>query len=250
MIQIEQLTKLYRIGFLMRPKLALQDANLSVGHGEVFGFIGPNGAGKSTTIKLLVGLLQATSGSVTIKGLDPQSLRAREFLGYLPEHPYFYDYLSGRELLSFMADLYGLRGALKKQRINWALEMVGAQHDWADRRLRTYSKGMVQRIGLAQAILNQPQLLVLDEPMSGLDPLGRRDVRRVIAAMNEMGTTIFYSSHVLADVEALSHRLAIIVDGKIVQQGTCNEILSVAHAQNLEEILSREVAKEGVRYGS
>ena len=234
----------------MRPNMVLQDLNFTVKSGEVFGFIGPNGAGKSTTIKLLVGLLQASSGSVKIKGLNPQSLRARQFLGYLPEHPYFYDYLTGYELLDFMADLYGLSGKLKSQRMDWALEMVGAKKDWIHRRLRTYSKGMVQRVGLAQAILNQPQLLVLDEPMSGLDPLGRRDVRHVIQEMNDMGTTVFYSSHVLSDVETLSDRIAIIVDGKIVQQGTFEQVLSNADARDLEEILSREVAKEGVNHGS
>lgn len=208
----------------MRPRQALRGIHLQVQRGEVFGFIGPNGAGKSTTIKILTGLLRPGKGQVSLLGGSPQDPRCRQRMGYLPEQPYFYDYLSGWELLEFYGALYGLRGKELRQRMEWSLELVHAAQDWIHRRLRTYSKGMLQRVGLAQAILSRPELLILDEPMSGLDPLGRRDVRHAIQNLNQSGTTIFYSSHVLADVEQISHRVAMIVDGRIVQEGSVAEI--------------------------
>lgn len=224
MIQIEGLSKTYRTGFLMKPKQALSSIDLQVKAGEIFGFIGPNGAGKSTTIKILTGLLRPSSGKANVLGQSCNDVRSRKELGYLPEHPYFYDYLSGYELLRFYGSLAGVRGKLLDERIQWALELLHANHDWIHRRLRTYSKGMMQRMGLAQAILSKPRLLILDEPMSGLDPLGRRDVREAILALNQEGCTIFYSSHVLSDVESISHRVAMIVDGRIVKQGTVEEV--------------------------
>jgi ABC-2 type transport system ATP-binding protein len=224
MIQIEALSKTYRTGFLMKPKQALLSIDLKVSEGEIFGFIGPNGAGKSTTIKILTGLLRPSSGKVSVMGSSPQDPRSREKLGFLPEHPYFYDYLTGHELLKFYGSLSGVRGKLLEERIDWALTLLHANHDWVHRRLRTYSKGMMQRMGLAQAILSKPKLLILDEPMSGLDPLGRKDVREAILALNREGCTIFYSSHVLADVEAISHRVAMIVEGRIVKQGTVEQV--------------------------
>ena len=199
MIKIEHLHKTYRSGFLMKPKLALKDVSFSVEPGCVYGFIGPNGAGKSTTIKVLTGLLNFDSGTVLVNGLSPRDVNSRRFVGYSPEQPYFYDYLTGRELLH-------------------------ANKDWIDRRLRSYSKGMMQRVGIAQAILSKPKLLILDEPMSGLDPMGRRDVREAIMELNRDGVTIFYSSHLLSDVESISHKVAMIVDGKIVREGTVDEI--------------------------
>ena len=224
MIEIKGLSKIYRTGFLMKPKLALTSVDLSVQEGEIFGFIGPNGAGKSTTIKILTGLLRKSAGLVSVMGKDPSDAASRRDLGYLPEQPYFYDYLTGRELLRFYGSLSGLKGKLLDDRIDWALTLLHANHDWADRRLRTYSKGMMQRVGLAQAILAKPKLLILDEPMSGLDPLGRRDVREAILALNREGTTVFYSSHVLSDVETISHRVAMVVDGRIVHQGTVDQV--------------------------
>ena len=216
MIQIENLTKTYRTGFFMHQKPALKGISLSVPRGMIYGFIGPNGAGKSTTIKILTGLLGADSGKVAIAGMPPKRPQTRKILGYCPEQPYFYDYLSGRELLSFYGRLVGLEGATLNARIQWALQTVHADKDWIDRRLRTYSKGMMQRVGLAQSILSKPELLILDEPMSGLDPMGRRDVREAILSLNQEGVTIFYSSHLLSDVESISERVAMIVDGKIV----------------------------------
>lgn len=224
MIHIEHLHKTYRSGFLMKPKLALKDVSLHVEPGQVYGFIGPNGAGKSTTIKVLTGLLNFDSGKVLVNGISPRVVKSRQFIGYSPEQPYFYDYLTGRELLQFYGRLVGLEGAELESRIRWALELVHADKDWIDRRLRSYSKGMMQRVGIAQSILGKPKLLILDEPMSGLDPMGRRDVREAIQELNREGVTIFYSSHLLSDVESISHRVAMIVDGKIVREGTVDEI--------------------------
>ena len=196
----------------MKPKLALKDVSLHVEPGQIYGFIGPNGAGKSTTIKVLV------------NGISPRDVKSRRFIGYSPEQPYFYDYLTGRELLLFYGKLVGLEGNLLNERITWALQLLHADKDWIDRRLRSYSKGMMQRVGIAQAILGKPKLLILDEPMSGLDPMGRRDVREAILELNRDGVTIFYSSHLLSDVESISHRVAMIVDGRIVREGTVDEI--------------------------
>lgn len=224
MIRIESLRKVYRTGFLLYPQEALKGIDLHVNPGEIFGFIGPNGAGKSTTIKILTGLLRPSSGLVEVLGGSPSDPRRRLRLGYLPEQPYFYDYLSGWELLSFYGRLGGLRGQELEKRMRWALELVQAQGDWIYRRLRTYSKGMMQRVGLAQAVLTRPDLLILDEPMSGLDPLGRRDVREAILSLNREGTTVFYSSHVLADVEQISHRVAMLVEGRVVRSGTVAEV--------------------------
>jgi ABC-2 type transport system ATP-binding protein len=224
MIQIEHLHKTYRSGFLMKPKLALKDVSLHVEPGQIYGFIGPNGAGKSTTIKVLTGLLNFDSGKVLVNGFSPRDVKSRRFIGYSPEQPYFYDYLTGRELLQFYGKLVGLEGSLLNERITWALQLLHADKDWIDRRLRSYSKGMMQRVGIAQAILGKPKLLILDEPMSGLDPMGRRDVREAILELNRDGVTIFYSSHLLSDVESISHRVAMIVDGRIVREGTVDEI--------------------------
>ncbi len=208
----------------MKPKLALKDVSLHVEPGQIYGFIGPNGAGKSTTIKVLTGLLNFDSGKVLVNGISPRDVKSRRFIGYSPEQPYFYDYLTGRELLQFYGKLVGLEGKLLNERITWALQLLHADKDWIDRRLRSYSKGMMQRVGIAQAILGKPKLLILDEPMSGLDPMGRRDVREAILELNRDGVTIFYSSHLLSDVESISHRVAMIVDGRIVREGTVDEI--------------------------
>lgn len=249
MIKIENLHKTYRSGFLMKPKLALKDVSFSVEPGQVYGFIGPNGAGKSTTIKVLTGLLNFDSGTVLVNGISPRDVKSRTFLGYSPEQPYFYDYLTGRELLKFYGKLVGLDGVELDKRIQWALELLHADKDWIDRRLRSYSKGMMQRVGIAQAILGKPKLLILDEPMSGLDPMGRRDVRGAIQQLNQDGVTIFYSSHLLSDVESISHRVAMIVDGKIVREGTVDEITESCgveyHVRTRQGILQSELP-EGV----
>jgi len=231
----------------MKPKLALKDVSFSVEPGQVYGFIGPNGAGKSTTIKVLTGLLNFDSGTVLVNGISPRDVKSRRFVGYSPEQPYFYDYLTGRELLRFYGKLVGLDGAELDKRIGWALDLLHANKDWIDRRLRSYSKGMMQRVGIAQAILGKPKLLILDEPMSGLDPMGRRDVREAIMELNRDGVTIFYSSHLLSDVESISHKVAMIVDGKIVREGTVDEITESCgveyHVRTRAAILESDLPK-------
>lgn len=250
MIEVENLFKTYRTGFFRRERPALKGISLAVPDGSVYGFIGPNGSGKSTTIKILAGLLNADSGKVQIAGKNPRVPSSRKLLGYCPEQPYFYDYLTGRELMAFYGKLVGLSGAELSSRISWALETVHANKDWIDRRLRTYSKGMMQRVGLAQSILSKPKLLILDEPMSGLDPMGRRDVREAILSLHAAGVTIFYSSHLLADVESVSDRIAMIVGGKIVREGSIGEITEGASAEfhigTGREILQKDLPK-GVR---
>ena len=233
----------------MKPKQALKDVSLHVKPGQIYGFIGPNGAGKSTTIKVLTGLLNFDSGKVLVNGISPRDVKSRRYIGYSPEQPYFYDYLTGRELLQFYGKLVGLEGSLLNERITWALQLLHADKDWIDRRLRSYSKGMMQRVGIAQAILGKPKLLILDEPMSGLDPMGRRDVREAILELNRDGVTIFYSSHLLSDVESISHRVAMIVDGRIVREGTVDEITDscgIEYHVRTREVIAVKDLPEGV----
>ena len=227
----------------MKSVEAVKNINLEIKDGEIFGFIGPNGAGKSTTIKMILGLLRCSSGSISINGHAPGSLEAKKILGYLPEHPYFYDYLSGYELIRFYGKLSGLNGAELDKKIEIALRRVHANKDWIYKSLRRYSKGMVQRVGMAQAILHDPKILLLDEPMSGLDPVGRRDVRNVILDLNKKGTTIFYSSHVLSDVEKISDRVAIIINGHINQCGSIEEIV---HPEEIEYKIALDVQNENI----
>src|SRR4051812_41809662 len=220
------LTKEYAVGFWRkRPYLALDRLTLEVAPGEVFGFLGPNGAGKTTTLKLLMRLVFPTSGRAEILGKPAGDLDVRRRIGYLPEHPYFYDYLTAEELLSYFAGLFGMAGQDRKRRVNVLLDEVGIG---AERRLqlRKFSKGMLQRVGIAQALLNEPELVILDEPMSGLDPLGRRDVRALILRLRDRGCTVFFSSHVLSDAEALCSRVAILAKGRLVAGGLLSEILA------------------------
>jgi ABC-2 type transport system ATP-binding protein len=221
-----ELTKDYAIGFWRkRPYRALDRLTLDVAPGEVFGFLGPNGAGKTTTLKLLMQLVFPTSGSAEILGRPLGNLDVKRTLGYLPENPYFYDYLTAEELLMYFARLFGYRGSDVRTRASRLLDEVGIG---AERRmqLRKFSKGMLQRVGIAQALINEPQLVILDEPMSGLDPLGRRDVRSLILRLRDGGTTVFFSSHVLSDAEALCSRVAILARGRLVATGRLDEMLA------------------------
>jgi ABC-2 type transport system ATP-binding protein len=225
-IETTELTKDYAVGFWRkRPKRSLDRLSLQVEQGEVFGFLGPNGAGKTTTLKLLLNLIFPTSGEARILGRPPGDVAAKRRLGYLPENPYFYDYLTAEELLTYFGGLLGLRGAERARRVSTLLDEVGIG---ADRRLqlRKFSKGMLQRVGIAQALLNEPELVILDEPMSGLDPLGRRDVRKLILKLRDRGCTVFFSSHVLSDAEALCSRVAILAKGKLAAAGKLSEILA------------------------
>ena len=219
------LTKDYAIGFWRkRPYRALDRLTLDVEAGEVFGFLGPNGAGKTTTLKLLMRLVFPTSGHAEILGRPLGDLGMKRRIGYLPENPYFYDYLTAEELLTYFASLFGYRGADRRARVTKLLDEVGIG---AERRLqlRKFSKGMLQRVGIAQALVNEPELVILDEPMSGLDPLGRRDVRSLILRLRDRGCTVFFSSHVLSDAEALCSRVAILANGRLAASGRLSEIL-------------------------
>ncbi len=226
-IHIEKLTKDFQVGFWKkRPVRALENLNLKVEKGEVFGFLGPNGAGKTTTLKLLMNLIKPSSGFAQILGEPVSSVSMRRRIGFLPENPYFYDYLTAREFLRYIGGLFQMRGSHLKARVEHLLQSVGLSAS-GDLQLRKFSKGMVQRIGIAQAIINDPEVVFLDEPMSGLDPLGRREVRLVINSLKERGVTVFFSSHILPDVEALCDRVAIMNRGRLQAIGALQDILKV-----------------------
>ena len=225
-ILIDELTKDYAVGFWRkRPYRALDRLSLRIEAGEVFGFLGPNGAGKTTTLKLLMQLIFPTSGRAEILGRPVGDVPTRQRIGYLPEHPYFYDYLTGEELLTYFAELFGYGPAERRRRVSALLDRIGLG---AERRmqLRKYSKGMVQRVGIAQALLNDPEVLFLDEPMSGLDPLGRREIRNLILELRDQGRTVFFSSHILTDAEALCRRVAVVAGGRLAACGTLADILA------------------------
>jgi ABC-2 type transport system ATP-binding protein len=215
-IRIEALTKHYTVGFWRpRPYVALDSLTLSVRQGEVFGFLGPNGAGKTTTLKLLMQLIYPTSGHAEILGRPAGDVAVKARIGYLPENPYFYDYLTAEELLAYFASLFGIAPAERRSRVGRLLDEVGIGRE-RRLQLRKFSKGMLQRVGIAQALLNEPEVVFFDEPMSGLDPLGRRDIRALILRLRDRGCTVFFSSHVLSDAEALCSRVAILAGGRLV----------------------------------
>lgn len=224
------LTKTYRTGFWLNQVVtSLKQCNLSVQPGETFGLLGPNGAGKTTLLKLLLGIVRPTSGRATLLGQPIGDRTIKHRVGYLPENPYFYDYLTGRELLSYTAGLFGLSVAQQRQRIGELLDMVGLDPKAiAKKPLKKYSKGMLQRVGLAQALINDPEVVFLDEPMSGLDPMGRFRVRDVILTLKQRGKTIFFNSHVLSDVEAICDRVALLDQGELLCTGTLDELLGTS----------------------
>jgi ABC-2 type transport system ATP-binding protein len=226
-IEIANLSKDYEVGFWKKKKVrALDDLSLTVGAGQIFGFLGGNGAGKTTTIKILMSLLFPTSGSAKILGSDISDVKMHRSIGYCPENPYFYDYLTARELMNYFGELFGLDVAERKRRTEDLLNKVGlAEKDW-DKQLRKFSKGMLQRVGLAQALVNSPEIVFLDEPMSGLDPMGRREIREMIAGLREIGTTVFMSTHILSDVEALCDEVAILRGGKLAATGKLHDLLA------------------------
>lgn len=223
-LQTEDLTKDYAVGFWRkRPRRALDRLSLQVEPGEIFGFLGPNGAGKTTTLKLLMQLIYPTAGRAELLGRPAGDVDVRQRIGYLPENPSFYDYLTAEELLGYFARLFGYRGREVRERVGRLLDEVGIG---AERRmaLRKFSKGMLQRVGIAQALVNDPELVIFDEPMSGLDPLGRRDVRQLVLRLRERGVTVFFSSHVLSDAEALCNRVAILARGRLVATGRLGDL--------------------------
>ena len=223
-IELDELSKDYFLGFWRpKPYRAVDRLTFAVEPGEIFGFLGPNGAGKSTTLKLLMGLLFPTSGSARILGQPAGDVATRRRLGFLPENPYFYDYLTAEELLTYYAGLYGFSGADRTRRVRTVLDRVGLGAE-QQKRLRSYSRGMVQRVGIAQAILAEPDVVFLDEPMAGLDPLGRRELRQLMLTLRDRGCTVFFSSHILSDAEALCSRVGILARGRLVAHGRLADI--------------------------
>jgi ABC-2 type transport system ATP-binding protein len=257
-IETENLTKDFKVGFWRpRPYRALDSLTLAVEPGEVFGFLGPNGAGKSTTLKLLMQLIYPTAGSARILGKPVGDVAVRKRVGFLAENPYYYDYLTAEEVLTYFARLFGLADV--GNRVSRVLDDVGIA---AERRLRLrqFSKGMLQRVGLAQAILNDPEVVFLDEPMSGLDPLGRRQVRDLILQLRGRGCTVFFSSHILSDAEALCSRVAIMAQGRLVATGRISEmvafepkgwelVVSGVTADLQERLVSRTIAIKPLSHG-
>jgi ABC-2 type transport system ATP-binding protein len=230
-IEITGLSKEYAVGFWKKQRRpALKSLNLTVEAGETFGFLGPNGAGKTTTLKLLMGIIFPTAGSATILGRDASDPEVKRKIGFLPEQPYFYDYLSAPELLDYYARLSGVSAAARKQRIGELLEQVGLS-DVGNKQLRKFSKGMLQRVGIAQAIIHDPEVIFLDEPMSGLDPVGRHEVRELIQGLKDAGKTIFFSTHILSDAEALCDRVAVIHKGELRGVGVVNDFHSAVAEQ-------------------
>ena len=229
-IDLKELSKTYRSGFWMRPFVALKSLSLQVEPGEAFGFVGPNGAGKTTTIKILAGLQEATSGSAHIFGQSVTDPSSRFQLGFLPERPYFYTHLTAREVLNFYGSLYEIPQNKRSSKIEELLNRTDMLR-FGDIKLGQYSKGMLQRIGLCQTLLHEPKVIVLDEPMSGLDPIGRALVRDVILEEKQKGTTIFFSSHVLSDVESICSRVAVLVGGELRGVGTLSELMGTDDRQ-------------------
>jgi ABC-2 type transport system ATP-binding protein len=238
-LELTGVSKSYRTHLSLRKYWILRDLSLSVQQGEIFGFIGTNGAGKTTTIKLALGLIFPDAGTVRLFGRERGLVALRSRVGFLPENPYFYDYLTGAEFLDFHARLFGLGAAERRRRVAELLQRVGLANR-GDRQLRFYSKGMLQRIGLAQALVNDPELVILDEPMSGLDPIGRREVRDIILDLKARGRTVFFSTHILSDTEMICDRVGILVKGSLKAVGTVDELVS-------GEVPFWEVTLRGVR---
>ncbi len=235
----ENLTKIYRSGFWKLKKVvAVNKLSLIINEGEIYGLLGPNGAGKTTTLKMLVGLSYPTEGKITIMGKEPKSLEVKRNVGFLPEQPYFYEYLNGYELVYLTAQMYGKE--VTNRKIYEILELVGML-EAKDTYLKNYSRGMLQRIGLACALITNPKILILDEPMGGLDPIGRKEIRDLILQLKKEGKTIIFSSHILSDAEMLCDRIGILIKGEKVKEGTISEI--VGEKVNEYEIIFSNVAE-------
>jgi len=247
-VEINGLSKDYETGFWKKKRVrALDGLTLNVPQGRIFGFLGGNGAGKTTTIKLLMGLIFPTEGSAKILGQDIADVHMHARVGYCPENPYFYDYLTALELMDYFGRLFGLDDAKRRDKTRELLTAVGLEErDWK-RQLRKYSKGMLQRVGLAQSLINEPEVVLLDEPMSGLDPVGRREVRELIAGLREKGTTVFMSTHILSDIEALCDEVAILRRGKLAAAGDLADLLETSEGPRLLEICIQGVDAEAIR---
>src|SRR6478735_4839208 len=241
-IVVDKLTKTYRPTWPWQaPVTVLSDVSFSVGFGEIFGFLGPNGAGKTTTMKIILGLVQATTGSVELLGAPWTNVQVHKRIGYLPESPYFYDYLTAEEFLMFYGGLAGLSQASVTRRIQELLDKVGLS-EARTRPLRKFSKGMLQRIGLAQALIHDPELVILDEPMSGLDPVGRKDVRDIILSLRDQGKTVFFSTHIISDVEMICDRVGILAKGTMLAVGRIEDLVSRHATQSVEVVCEGVIA--------
>jgi len=237
-LKIEDLHKSFKVGFIPKKTKILKGISLVVEEGEIFGYLGPNGAGKTTTLKCVLGLIFPDKGEVEIFSLPHLSLRAKEKIGFLPENPYFYDYLTASEFLHFFGELFLKKKKEKAAKVKELLHLVGLDK-WTNLPLRKFSRGMLQRIGMAQALINDPTLLLLDEPLGGLDPLGRKEIRDIIVRLKNQGKTVFLSSHILQDIEMICDRVAIIANGQIINQGHLQDLVS-------EKILFTEVILSGL----
>jgi ABC-2 type transport system ATP-binding protein len=244
-IEIENLTKDYETGFWRKKKTrALDGLNLRVESGQIFGFLGGNGAGKTTTIKILMRLLFADGGTARILGSDISDVKMHARIGYCPENPYFYDYLKASELMNYFGELFGYDAVKRRRKTEELLTRVGLdEKDW-NKQLRKFSKGMLQRVGLAQSLINEPEIVFLDEPMSGLDPIGRREIRELISDLRASGTTVFMSTHILSDIEALCDNVAILRKGKLAATGKLDYLLTQSGETQEFEIVVKNVSVE------
>ena len=240
-IQVANLEKTFRLGLSLKKVEAVKGISFKVNRGEVFGFLGPNGAGKTTTIKMAMGLVRPSKGNIQVLGGSIDDAATRQRIGYLPEHPYFHDYLTPLETLHFYGKLFGLDRTVRESRIESLLDRVGLSHA-KTRTLRKFSKGMLQRLGIAQALLNDPDLLVLDEPLSGLDPIGRKEIRDILVEQRSRGKTIFFSSHILSDIEVICENVAIIQGGLIRSAGRLEDLLNPE--RSLFEVTCRGASAE------
>jgi ABC-2 type transport system ATP-binding protein len=232
-VAVEGLTKIFPVPFHpTRRVIAVNDLSLRIEPGEVYGLLGPNGSGKSTTLKIILGLVSPTRGRTEIFGRDSRVVESREAVGFLPENPYFYKFLSGEETLRFFGRLCGMRGATLRSRVNELLDLVGLNKA-RDRRLVTYSKGMLQRVGLAQALIHDPRLVVLDEPTAGVDPAGSREIRDLIMDLKRRGITVLLSSHLLAQAQEICDRIGILADGVLVREGGLQELIAIENQTEL-----------------
>ena len=244
-IAVRGLTKIFPVPLHRQSIVAVRDLDLRIEPGEVYGLLGPNGSGKSTTLKIILGLVSPTRGCTEIFGRDSRLVKSREAVGFLPENPYFYKYLSGEETLRFFGRLCGLGGAGLRNRMDELLALVGLTNA-RDQRLSTYSKGMLQRIGLAQALINEPKLVVLDEPTAGVDPAGSRDIRKLIADLKQRGITVLFSSHLLTQVQEICDHVGILARGVLVREGRLEELIAIENRselvlENASEALVKEI---------
>jgi len=247
-VEIENLTKDYEVGFFRKRKVrALDGLSLTVNQGEIFGFLGANGAGKTTTLKLLMRLIFPSAGSARILAHDIADISMHSRIGYLPENPYFYDYLSALEFLNFCGQIFGLSKTDRNERAKQLLRRVRLDESKWNTQLRKFSKGMLQRVGLAQALVNDPEVVFLDEPMSGLDPIGRREVRDLIATLRQEGKTVFMCSHILSDIEVLCDQVAILKGGRLAHVGYLDELRQQVAGRNLVEVVISGIDEAALR---